>query len=562
MKIRSVIEYLNKVPPDTNSEQLKTLIEELKKLDPEGDVDQCIPQLTRELASGINGLYLLMNALCSAVAEDNQGAVGAIFGVFVELIEKTPDHSVLITGLRRPKEDSPYEPEPGAGTNGLYWLMHALSWAAVKDNRVVAGVISSTFVTLIEKMEDPAELIAGLSQENTERVSKGAFIGDGPNHGINALYWLMNALQQAAEKNNWDAVGAISNAFVKLIEKTKDSAELIEGLSKSKAGINGFYLWMNALQQAAAKDNQEAVSKISDALIKLIEKSKKYPVALINGLSLEKRKEPDAGTNGFYWLMNALQKAATTNNLDVVNNISKMLVTLANGTAYSMERLIAGLSQQKASDPDAYANGFYRLMDALNLAASYGKIEVVRALSVPLSLIIQKIQDTKKLADMLSQNWELLTNTFTKTLEYRPTNSEAIVNIFSVFLTLTNRCKTPRFGFFGGDTWMTEFKQSEKMGKIYNQFFDLLIEKDSKESPLFTPEQFQTLQKLFVETGGPKTYLKAYIQSREGLTAEHFSKETNLGKLVDSRRHAEFDKFFRREEKDTETRALVTKTLR
>ena len=325
-----------------------TLIQKTENTD--ALIDGLCKQKTSDPDSGTNGFYLLMDALNWAAVKDNLGAVTAISNAFVTLIQKTENTCALIGGLSKQRPS-----DPGFGINGFYWLMHTLGWAVEKDNRDVVKAISNAFVKLIEQKTNTRALIDGLSkQEKSSSVS--------------GFYWLIIALHQAAAKDNRDAVKAISDAFVKLIGETENTGALIDGLSKQRIsdpgfGINGFYWLMEALNQAV--QNHDAVKAISDAMVKLIDQTKDTG-ALIDGLS---KQEKSSRVSGFYWLMSALNWAVKKDNHDAVEAISDAMVKLIEKTK-DTGALIDGLSKQKTSDPDPRTNGFYWLMDALSLTAS------------------------------------------------------------------------------------------------------------------------------------------------------------------------------------------------
>ena len=184
-----------------------------------------------------------------------------------------------------------------AGTNGFYYLMVALNNAALENAADSVKTISALAVTLIEKC-DASDLAKGLSEKKTT----GDFAG------TNGFYWLIAALNNAASKNAADSVKTISALAVTLIEKcnTSDLAkELSEKITTGNfAGTNGFYWLIAALDNAASKNAADSVKTISALAVTLIEKCNASDLA--KGLSEKRIVGDDAGTHGFYWLMEAV----------------------------------------------------------------------------------------------------------------------------------------------------------------------------------------------------------------------------------------------------------------
>ena len=184
-----------------------------------------------------------------------------------------------------------------AGTNGFYYLMVALNNAALENAADSVKTISALAVTLIEKCS-ASDLAKGLSEKITA--------GDAA--GTNGFYWLIAALDNAASKNAADSVKTISALAVTLIEKcnTSDLAkELSEKITTGNfAGTNGFYWLIAALDNAASKNAADSVKTISALAVTLIEKCNASDLA--KGLSEKRIVGDDAGTHGFYWLMEAV----------------------------------------------------------------------------------------------------------------------------------------------------------------------------------------------------------------------------------------------------------------
>ncbi|EKD92076.1 MAG: hypothetical protein ACD_29C00204G0003 [uncultured bacterium] len=184
-----------------------------------------------------------------------------------------------------------------AGTNGFYYLMVALNNAALENAADSVKTISALAVTLIEKC-DASDLAKGLSEKITA--------GDAA--GTNGFYWLIAALDNAASKNAADSVKTISALAVTLIEKcnTSDLAkELSEKITTGNfAGTNGFYWLIAALDNAASKNAADSVKTISALAVTLIKKCNASDLA--KGLSEKRIVGDDAGTHGFYWLMEAV----------------------------------------------------------------------------------------------------------------------------------------------------------------------------------------------------------------------------------------------------------------
>ncbi|PIZ04935.1 MAG: hypothetical protein COY58_01630, partial [Gammaproteobacteria bacterium CG_4_10_14_0_8_um_filter_38_16] len=129
----------------------------------------------------------------------------------------------------------------------------------------------------------------------------------------------------------------IVDVVLKLIEKCDPAAlaALIAGLSSSPAaagpdaGKNGFYFLILALFHAVLKNSPESVEKIVNVVLKLIEKCDPAALAaLIAGLSLSSAAGPNAGKNGFYFLMGALSYAASKNSSENVKKIVDVVLKL------------------------------------------------------------------------------------------------------------------------------------------------------------------------------------------------------------------------------------------
>ena len=86
-----------------------------------------------------------MRALNNAAVENNTAAVKSIIASFRQMIEKTQDTTALIQGLNEKQTSGDDQ-----GTNGWYWLMKALEYAASKNNAEL-GTLSQTLQKLVQK---------------------------------------------------------------------------------------------------------------------------------------------------------------------------------------------------------------------------------------------------------------------------------------------------------------------------------------------------------------------------------------------------------------------------
>lgn len=243
--------------------------------------------------------------------------------------------------------------------------------------------------------------------------------------GSNGFYWLMSALENAARENDLNSVEAISAVITQIIEKCDDQAlteNLIARLSEKRtsgpvAGINGLYLLMSSLRNAAHNTFFPSVQAIGAVITKLIEKCD-HPTLmekLIAGLS-EKSK---SGDNGFYWLMNSLDfstQKSDFHSLEAIRAvITKLIETCDNQALIEnliekcdhpllTEKLIDELSK-KITEGDE-TKGFYLWMFLLDNASFKGNFNSVQAINAVISKIIDKCNDqalTEKLIAALSE---------------------------------------------------------------------------------------------------------------------------------------------------------------
>src|SRR3989338_1601332 len=269
-----------------------------------------------------------------------------------------------------------------AGTNGFYYLMVALNNAALENAADSVKTISALAVTLIEKCS-ASDLAKGLSEKITA--------GDAA--GTNGFYWLIAALNNAAFKNAADSVKTISALAVTLIEKC-DASDLAKGLSEKRttgddAGTHGFYCLMAALNNATSTNAADSVKTISALAVTLIEKCDASDLA--KGLSEKITTGDFAGTNGFYWLIAALDNAASKNAADSVKTISALAVTLIEKCNAS--DLAKGLSEKRIVGDDAGTHGFYWLMEAV---INVIKIKDVESTQIACSLLFRLLGKLKK----------------------------------------------------------------------------------------------------------------------------------------------------------------------
>src|SRR3989338_2648092 len=184
--------------------------------------------------------------------------------------------------------------------------------------------------------------------------------------------------------------------------------QLISTLSEKRthggcwAGVNGFVLLMKALNNASFKENNTAViEKITKTIQLLINKLTLDQLA--TGLS-DKRTQGDwAGANGFFRLMNALNNAASSkeNNTAVIEKITKTIQLLIN--KLTLDQLATGLSDKRTQGDWAGANGFLLLMNALNKASSKeNNTTVIEKITETIQLLINKLT-SDQLLEILSR---------------------------------------------------------------------------------------------------------------------------------------------------------------
>src|SRR3989338_6669347 len=184
--------------------------------------------------------------------------------------------------------------------------------------------------------------------------------------------------------------------------------QLISTLSEKRthggcwAGVNGFVLLMKALNNASFKENNTAViEKITKTIQLLINKLTLDQLA--TGLS-DKRTQGDwAGANGFFRLMNALNNASSSkeNNTAVIEKITKTIQLLIN--KLTLDQLATGLSDKRTQGDWAGANGFLLLMNALNKASSKeNNTTVIEKITETIQLLINKLT-SDQLLEILSR---------------------------------------------------------------------------------------------------------------------------------------------------------------
>src|SRR3989338_4024448 len=326
--------------------------------------------------AGTNGFYYLMVALNNAALENAADSVKTISALAVTLIEKC-SASDLAKGL-----SEKITAGDAAGTNGFYWLIAALDNAASKNAADSVKTISALAVTLIKKC-NASDLAKGLSEKRTAADFAGT----------NGFYRLIAALNNAAFKNAADSVKTISALAVTLIEKC-DASDLAKGLSEKRttgddAGTHGFYCLMAALNNATSTNAADSVKTISALAVTLIEKCNTSDLA--KELSEKITTGNFAGTNGFYWLIAALDNAASKNAADSVKTISALAVTLIEKCNAS--DLAKGLSEKRIVGDDAGTHGFYWLMEAV---INVIKIKDVESTQIACSLLFRLLGKLKK----------------------------------------------------------------------------------------------------------------------------------------------------------------------
>jgi len=301
---------------------------------------------TTELA-GINALCWLMNALSWAVQKspDQIPEITALIKTAFATLTPT-DLAAALTAQAMTGEL--------AGTNALYRLMNALNWAVQKSPDQIPEIIALIKIAFAKLT--PANLAAALTAQRT--TTKLA--------GINALYWLMNALSLAVQKSPDqipEITALIETAFATLTPADLAAALTAQRTTTKLAGINALYYLIDVLNLAAQKSpdqTPEITALIETAFAKLT------PADLAAALTAQITEGEFAGANALYRLINTLNWAAEKSP-DQIPKITA-LIKIAFATFTPID-LAAALTAQRTTTKLAGINALYRLINALNWAA-------------------------------------------------------------------------------------------------------------------------------------------------------------------------------------------------
>ena len=340
-----------------------------------------------------------------------------------------------------------------AGVNGFVLLMKALNNASFKENNTaVIEKITETIQLLINKLTLD-QLATGLSEKSTQDDLAGA----------NGFFRLMNALNNAAssKENNTAVIEKITKT-IQLLSNKLTLDQLATGLSDKRtqgdwAGANGFFLLMNALNNASSKENNTAViEKITETIQLLI--NKLTPDQLATGLS-EKRTQGDwAGANGFLLLMNALNKASSKeNNTTVIEKITETIQLLIN--KLTSDQLLEILSRLQVKFRKSV--GFNFILEIL----AYPELKKITGIQNLLFQILLKLNYHPISEDVLQKLFTFNEIIMKKLEEYvnKLSDSDKIEKLYeekTIFDRLINKRKS----------WVSAFFKNDKEQEVFKKF--------------------------------------------------------------------------------------------
>ena len=301
-----------------------------------------------------NALHRLVVALYEAAKESPKQIPGIAKLIATAFEILSADQ--LATVLSTQKTEGKFK-----GENALYRLMFALSWAAEKSGEQIPE-ITKLIATVFERLSAD-QLHKALSAQITEGDLKGE-------NAIYRLMLALTIAAEKSPNNIPDITAPITTA-IKTLSSDQLAEALSAQITKGDyTGTNGWYWVMSALHSAATKNNINAITEISKTIQLLIDKCSepKDIEKLIAGLSEKRMRGDSAGANGWYWVMSALHNAAYKNNIDAVTEISKTIQSLIDKCSEpkDIEKLIAGLSEKGTQGDDAGTNGWYALMGAID----------------------------------------------------------------------------------------------------------------------------------------------------------------------------------------------------
>jgi hypothetical protein len=214
------------------------------------------------------------------------------------------------------------------------------------------------------------------------------------------------ALSNAVRNNNDPQINVIAERLADIFKHAdteEKTGKLIDALCAKRADasqINAIYWLVNALNNAVRNNNDQQINVIAERLTTIFEQAKtaNKTVELIDALCA---KRADASqTNAIYWLVDALNDAVNNKKDQQINVISDRLTTIfkqaktANKTAELIDALCA---------KSAYAdqtNAIYKLVDALDDAVNNKKDQQVNVIAERLADIF-KHADAKKTGELI-----------------------------------------------------------------------------------------------------------------------------------------------------------------
>src|SRR3989344_5177075 len=239
--------------------------------------------------------------------------------------------------------------------------------------------------------------------------------------------------------------------------------QLISTLSEKRthggcwAGVNGFVLLMKALNNASFKENNTAViEKITETIQFLINKLTLDQLA--TGLS-DKRTQGDwAGANGFFLLMNALNKASSKeNNTTVIENITETIQFLIN--KLTSDQLLEILSRLQVKFRKSV--GFNFILEIL----AYPELKKITGIQNLLFQILLKLNYHPISEDVLQKLFAFNEIIMKKLEEYvnKLSDSDKIEKLYeekTIFDRLINKRKS----------WVSAFFKNDKEQEVFKKF--------------------------------------------------------------------------------------------
>jgi hypothetical protein len=225
----------------------------------------------------------------------------------------------------------------------LYYLMGVLNNAVVNCFPEDIKKIISVIDELTEQC-DVNLLAEGLSMQESR--------GEHEHAGKSAWYWLMSAFSGAADKYPLEEVEQLAVVVNKLAEKC-DPGLLVAGLSASKkngkdAGKNGWYFLMLALNSASEKNKLKHIRQIAAVIHQIVEKCD--ATWLAKGLSARIMVGENAGENGWTYLMAAFATAfqeKSTEHLEIIGRLIIVVMAHSEASQITVDQKRAFLKNKK-----------------------------------------------------------------------------------------------------------------------------------------------------------------------------------------------------------------------